>query len=192
MKIITTNPIITGTEKTFDNDFIQNDSGFNGLTVRTTQSDPIMQGSLKSFRDDFIQNDSGFDGLTVITSDPILSQQEYFEDDWTSAASGATRRAKKSARQKTRGNKKAAGDSLGQKFGRGLGKLADSGIIDSLLNRRQGAGDIDPNYDPNLIIPPVDNSKKDEGMSIGAKVAIAVLILAVVGGGAYYLIKKKK
>ena len=191
MKIITTNPIITGSEKTFDDDFIQNDSGFNGLTVRTTNSDPIMEGSLESFEDEFESNNSGFNGLTVITTDPILSQEQYYEDDWTSAASGATRRAKRAGRKTTRGNKRAAGDSLGQKFGRGLGKLADSGIIDSLLNSRQGAGNFDPNFDQNAVIPPIVTDE-DKGMSTGAKVAIAVLILAVVGGGAYYLIKKKK
>ena len=188
MKIITTNPIITGTEKTFDNDFIQNDSGFNGLTVRTTQSDPIMQGSLKSFKDDFIQNDSGFDGLTVITSDPILSQQEYFEDDWTSAASGATRRAKKSSKQSTRATKRAAGDTLANRVGKGLGKIADSGVVDTLLNARKNSSNVDPLVDPNSDLPPLPIK---EEMSTGTKVAIALVILAVVGGGAYYLNKKK-
>jgi len=191
MKIITRNPIITGNVNTFENDFVSNKSDFNGMTVRTTEADPIMTGSLDEFEDDFVSNNSGFNGVTVMTTDPILTDSDYYEDDWTSAASGSTRRAKKSARQSTRQKRRATGDTLINRVGKGLGKIADSGIVDTLLNARQGAGNYDPTYDPNLMIPPVVTDE-DKGMSTGAKVAIGILILAVVGGGAYYFLNKKK
>jgi len=184
MKIITTNPILTEAQY-FEEDWTSAASG--ELQVRT--EDPIIGGTLKEFRDEFVQNESGFNGLTVLTSDPILTKAEYYEEDWTSAASGATRRARRTARQKERAKKQASGNTFGNKLKSGLGKIADSGIIDTLIASRQNNNSMGDN---DLPIVDIQNPQSQEPMSTTMKVVIVVGVLVAIGGATYYFINKKK
>lgn len=165
MNIITTNPIIER------NDYNRNDwyTGADG-TMDVITSDPIIDGNYDTFEDEFISNKSDFGG------------------------GAANRRARRAGRRKKRGGRKAAGTDLGSKLKGGLGMLADSGILDTLVNGRANGDNLRP---PVLV----DNSSdlglnsgndEDEGMSTGVKVIIGVGIAAVLGLGAYYLLKGKK
>jgi len=181
MKVITSNPVITGTLKTFEDGFESNDSGFNGMTIKTT--DPIINGSLKTFEDGFASNNSGFNGLTVISENPVLTNVNYVEDDWLSSVSGATRRARRASK------KSASGDTFINKVGKGLNRLADSGIVDSLRNLRNPQEDIVIDDFP---LPPTPAPTPDKSMSMGVKVAIGIGVAVIIGSGILYFMKSGK
>lgn len=127
--------------------------------------------------------------LKVITKNPVVytSNEEETKDYYsTFIRPPAVRRAKKASRQNKRAVKRSQGTSFGQRLGQGLKKVADSGIVQNLLSRvgagaGAGAGAAD--------LPPSPPEKK--GMSTGAKVGIGLAIVAVIGVGAYFMIKKK-
>ena len=190
MTIKTTDPIIDGSLKTFEDGFVSNDSGFNGITIKATNpTHKIIDGSLKSFEEDFASNNSGFNGLTVISENPVLTNAEYIEDDWLSSVSGATRRARRESRRGSRANKRASGDTLINKVGKGLNRIADSGIVDSLRNLRNPQQDIVADDLPYITHVPAPTP--DKSMSTGVKVAIGIGVAAIIGGGIYNFMKKK-
>lgn len=85
--------------------------------------------------------------------------------------------------------KKKAKTSFGSKFKKLVGNLKDSGAVDfakKLIEKKLAGNEPDS---PLPDMPPVEEPKK--GLSMGAKIGIGVGIAAVLGLGAYLMLKKK-
>lgn len=85
--------------------------------------------------------------------------------------------------------KKKAKTSFGSKFKKLVGNLKDSGAVDfakKLIDKKLAGNEPDS---PLPDMPPVEEPKK--GLSMGAKIGIGVGIAAVLGLGAYLMLKKK-
>jgi hypothetical protein len=130
--------------------------------------------------------------MRVITSNPIIEEKDFHENEWFSNASAAFRKAK---RQKRKADRAKKGTFL-QRVSTGVQNLRQSGILDSLGTLGQqnvgGVGDfggMDMGGMPPPPPPPPPPPTR-EGMSTGAKVAIGVVIASVVGVGVYFLVKK--
>lgn len=129
--------------------------------------------------------------MKVTSNTPIIiTGEQGLPQDYTSAASGATRRARKDSRVSTRSKRKAKGDDFGSKVKRGLQNIAQSGAVDAFLKGPAFQPNVNPIVDPNAYIVPVDNSKPP--MKIGYKIAIGVGIAAVVGTAVWYFGFRKK
>lgn len=134
---------------------------------------------------DFRSTYSAANGMDVITDYPIVisNSSKESEDDYRStysAATGSERRARRRSRQ-------AKGQGFGQKLKKGFQNLAQSGVLQSIL----GAGAVGAGAGAGADLPPSD-SPDGGGMSKGAKTALIVGGVIVVGVGAWLLLRKKK
>ena len=147
-------------------------------------SDGVSDGG--EVRDNFLQKKFTAGGMTVRTENPVYEDSQVQADEWLSSVSGPTRRAKRNSR-------KAAGTTFWDKLKGAAGKGADSGILQNLTQGDSGGLDDDTGYDPGLTdtitLPPEDT---DTGMSTGAKIGIAVGVVALVGAGVFFYMKSKK
>ena len=66
--------------------------------------------------------------MKIITTNPILEEKDYYEDEWYSNASAARRNAKKRSRKEQRAKK----GTVLQRVNKGVQNLRQSGILDSL------------------------------------------------------------
>jgi len=141
--------------------------------------------------------------MNVITSNPIIEEQDFHEEDWYNLFGEQARRnrqTRKSTRQRSRANRRSqkqrSGGTFLQRVNTGVQNLRQSGILNSLGTLGQqnvgGVGDfggMDMGGMPPPPPPPPPPPTR-EGMSTGAKVAIGVVIASVVGVGVYFLVKK--
>lgn len=129
--------------------------------------------------------------MEVITSYPIVytdsnaqSKSEYrrtysaaFGDGWLTTAAGRERRAKRRAERQRTGNT----------FGAKVGKFAQSDLGKSLLGKLGGGGDGTGTSTTDMSMP----IEEPQGMSKGMKIGLIVGGVAVLGLGAWLLMRKK-
>jgi hypothetical protein len=133
--------------------------------------------------------------MIVITSNPIIEEKDFLQDDWFNVVGENSRRrrtSRKNQRSRDRSRKRAQKGTFGQRLSSGIQKIADSGILDSAsqlaMGNQQRVGDgMDMGFDMPPPPPPPPS-----GMSRGAKIAIGVAVAALVGVGVYFLVLKKK
>lgn len=155
-------------------------------TNSTAQSDAVYRSTY-----------SGADGIgtmEVLTDYPIVytnsnaqSKGEYrstysaaFGDGWLTTAAGRERRRKRREERQRTGNT----------FGDKVRKAGQSPLVQGLLGNVLGGGAGAGAYDASAL-PPIDETPK-KGMSKGAKIALVVGGVAVLGLGAWLLLRKKK
>ena len=132
--------------------------------------------------------------MKIITSNPILEEKDFYQDEWYSNASAARRNAKKRSRKEQRAKK----GTVLQRVNKGVQNLRQSGILDSLSSLGQqnvggvGAMDMENMQMVDTTPIPLNTVPQNEGMSNGAKIAIGIGIAAVVGVGIYFVAKKLK
>ena len=88
--------------------------------------------------------------------------------------------------------KKKAKTSFGSKFKKLVGNLKDSGAVDfakKLIDKKLAGNE--PNSPPPDMPPPPPVEEPKKGLGMGAKIGIGVGIAAVLGLGAYLMLKKK-
>jgi hypothetical protein len=90
-------------------------------------------------------------------------------------------------RQKQRASK----GTFAQRAGDTLTKIGESGILQSVGTLASGRG-VAPSESPLDTMPPLPPPPPEPKMSNGAKIAIGVGVVAVLGVGIYFLTKKKK
>lgn len=123
--------------------------------------------------------------MKVITTNPILSSDNFVPSDWYSNANGAVRKARRRQRQAQRQSQ----GTFGQRAGQGIRNVAQSGLLESIATLAGGGRATAPSVD----MPPVDFTPPPppkQGLSTGAKVAIGVGVVAVLGLGIYFVTKK--
>jgi hypothetical protein len=129
--------------------------------------------------------------MDVLTSYPIVrtnsteqTKSEYrrtysaaFGDGWLTTAAGRERRRKRRAERKRTGNT----------FGDKIKKFTSSDLGKGLLGKIGGGGD-GMGTSTDMSLPPMEEPK---GMSNGMKIGLIVGGVAILGIGAYFLLKKK-
>ena len=161
-------------------------------------ADGVSEGG--EVQDNFTKKDIGVNGMSVSTENPVFYDSDMQEHEYLSSACGeehsnlfgskANRRAKRTRRQGARRKK----GSFIDRTSAGFNKLQNSGILASagnLLggNQQQGTGIDDPMMSDINNFQPTKPPKS--GMSTGAKIGIGVGVVALLGVGAYFLMKKK-
>jgi hypothetical protein len=128
--------------------------------------------------------------MNIITNNPVMSQTDWEDEDYNiedySNASSSSRKARRSSRRTKRQEK----GSFGERLKRGIGAVANSGVLDVLGGNSNTSQDsFDPNSMPiDTYVPPAPPKK---GMSKGVKIAIGVGVVAIIGVTMYMLMKKK-
>lgn len=137
--------------------------------------------------------------MNIITTNPIIDEKDFIEEDYYSNLFGEAARRKRQMRAASRQRKRAARKARGGGF---LNRVADtvgnvsrgvqqSGLLDTF--GQMGQGDMPPMgggfNDPMIGMPPPPPPR--QGMSTGAKVAIGVLVAGALGVGIYFLTKGK-
>jgi hypothetical protein len=146
--------------------------------------------------------------MNIITSNPIIEEADFHEEDWYNLfgeAAQRRRQTRKSTRQRNKArrqsSKQRSGGTFLQKVGRGIQGISDSGILNTISgmgrqggqNMNVGMADMNDMNDMGFVPPPPPPPPPPrEGMSTGAKVAIGVVIAAAVGVGIYFVAKKMK
>jgi hypothetical protein len=143
--------------------------------------------------------------MNIITSNPIIDEADFHDEDYLNLfgeAAQRRRQTRKATRQRNKARRQSAKQKSGgtflQKVGRGIQGISDSGILDTISGMgRQGGqnmnvGMADMNDMGFMPPPPPPPPPTREGMSTGAKVAIGVVIAAAVGVGIYFVAKKMK
>lgn len=167
MEVITKYPIVvTNSTAESDSEYRATYSGANGGDVPPTGA------------------------MDVLTNYPIVrtnstaeSKSEYrrtysaaFGDGWLTSAAGRERRRKRRAERKKTGN------TLGDK----VKKFSQSDLGKGLLGKIGGGDGMGTSTD--MSLPPMEEPK---GMSNGMKIGLVVGGVAILGIGAYFLLKKK-
>jgi hypothetical protein len=130
--------------------------------------------------------------MDVVTNYPIVrtnsnaqSNSEFrrtysaaFGDGWLTTAAGRARRAKR------RKERQRTGNTLGAK----VGKFAQSDLGKGLLGKVLGGSGDETGFKTDMSTLP---STEPEGMSMGMKIGLAVGGVAILGLGAYFLMRKK-
>lgn len=165
------------------------------VTDSTAQSDDSYRSTYSAAEGE----DSLVGDMEVITDYPIVytdsngqSKSEYrgtysaaFGDGWLTTAAGRERRKKrKDARLKTRGEKQKSGTTFGDK----VKTFAKSDLAKGILGKVLGGGDEAGAMDTGAL-PSIEEPK---GMSKGLKIGLIVGGVAVLGLGAWLLLRKKK
>lgn len=165
--------------------FDGNTNNSNNMNVLTKY--PIKISSSESeTHSEYNRTYAGFNGLQVTTKYPIVtstSDAETLSDyrSTYSAASGAARRARRAARRRR-------GDSFGQRTERFFGRALQNPFVQNVLGQKLGVStDASSSQEPAYVPEPQAEKK---GMSTGAKVGIAIGVVAVLGAAAYFLTKK--
>ena len=141
--------------------------------------------------------------MNIITTNPIIDEKDFIEEDYYSNLFGEAARRKRQTRKASRQRKRTARKASGGGF---LNRAADtignvsrgvqqSGLLDTFGQMGQGGqGDMPPMGggfdDPMMNMPPMVTPPR-QGMSTGAKVAIGVLVAGALGVGIYFLTKRK-
>ena len=139
--------------------------------------------------------------MNIITSNPIIDEADFNEDDYYSNLFGKKAKSRRSKRRTDRTQKKAtrsrSGGGFLDKLSSGAQKIAQSGILDAFgqggtggVNDgtggfNDGMGATGNDFIPLPPPPPT-------GMSKGVKIALGVGIAAALGVGIYFLVKKGK
>jgi hypothetical protein len=167
MNVITKYPIIT-TNSTAQSDAVYRStySGADGVatgTMEVTTDYPI-----------------------VYTNSNAQSKSEYrstysaaFGDGWLTTAAGRERRRKR------REERKRTGTTFGDKVKKAGQSPIVQGLLGNVLGGGSGAGAIDAS-----AMPPIEETPK--GMSKGMKIGLIVGGVAILGLGAFLLLRKKK
>ena len=178
-----------------DGDWSQSGSDWEGTHL---SADGVSEGG--EVQDNFTKKDIGVAGMSVSTENPVFYDTDMEQAEYLSSACGeehsnlfgskANRRAKRTRRKGARQQK----GSLIDRASRGFNKAQNSGILSSvgnLLGGNQQMG-MDPMMDP--MMQDVTNFQQTPPrprMSTGAKIGIGVGVVALLGVGAYFLMKKK-
>ena len=145
-------------------------------------------------QDNFKTKQIGAGGLTISTENPVYEDTAIQEHEWLSSASGPTRRARRRSKKSKRGSKRGGGN-FWDKLKGGIQKVSDSGILQQIGGAVQGGMQEDPAYgigDTSFEPTPIITTDPPKtGMSTGAKIGIAVGVVAVIGIGAYFVMKNK-
>jgi hypothetical protein len=140
--------------------------------------------------------------MNIITTNPIISETDFYESDWYNAIGDGSRR-RRTSRQNTRSmnkskrqmDKQSRGGGFIQRVNTGVQNLSQSGLLDNISNLGQqnqmGAFNTDPQNDFSQI-PPIGSVNTSTGISRGGKIAIGIGVAAILGVGIYFLIKKSK
>lgn len=138
--------------------------------------------------------------MNIITSNPIIDEVNFNQEDWYNFGEAAQRRrqTRKSTRQRNkarRQNTKQKRDrTFLQKVNRGVQGLAQSGILDTLAGvGQQGGLNSDMRNTDMTSLPPITlpSTTTNNGMSRNEKLAIGLVIVAALGIGVYFIVKMK-
>lgn len=143
--------------------------------------------------------------MNIITTNPIIDEKDFVEDEYYSSLFGEAARRKRQMRAASRRNKRASKKSGGflNRLATGVGNVSrnvrDSGLLDTLGQVGQGdvSGGMPPmpptsggmGEAPPISLPPTND---DEGLSTTQKILIGVLVAGGIGVGIYFLVKGKK
>ena len=143
-------------------------------------------------RDNFRKKEISTGGVTIKTDNPVYEDTAIQEHEWLSSFGGGGRAARRAKRASRRSRRSAKG-SFGDRLSSGWNKLTNSGVLQSLGGALGGGQQgMDPGMDPSLMSPmPLTPMPQQRGMSTGAKVGIAVGVIALVGVGIYMYQKNK-
>lgn len=142
--------------------------------------------------------------MNIITTNPIIDEKDFIEDEYYSSLFGEAARRKREMRAASRRRKRASRKSGGflNRLATGVGNVSrgvrDSGLLDTLGQVGQGGGSMPPppmgtsgmGEMPPPMPMPITNQR--QGMSTTTKVIIGVVVAGAVGAGIYFLMKSKK
>lgn len=148
---------------------------------------------------DYRSTYAGFDGINVKTKYPIVTSTSDAEtlSDYTRTYSAYN--DSPPPRRRRSGSRRSS--SRNQSFGRRTEAFFDRALrnpfVQKVLGQKLGVETSEPQAETPMPsdFPPSDSGKskeKDSEMGMGAKIAIAVGIVAVVGGAIYFYMKRQK
>ena len=156
----------------------------------------VVSGSDAETISDYRRTYAGFDGLSVQTKYPIVTSTSDAEtlSDYRSTYSGANGSGTRPRRRRSSSRRTSPSN---QSFGRRTEAFFDRALrnpfVQKVIGQKLGVetGEQAPT-ETTITTEDVKIDDKPKGLSTGAKIAIGVGILAVVGAGAYFLLKNKK
>lgn len=158
------------------------------VTNSTAESDSEYRGTYSGANGGDVPPTGAMDVLTsypiVRTNSTEQTKSEYrrtysaaFGDGWLTTAAGRERRRKRRAERKRTGNT----------FGDKIKKFTSSDLGQGLLGKIGGGGD-GMGTSTDMSLTPMEEPK---GMSNGMKIGLVVGGVAILGIGAYFLLRKK-
>jgi hypothetical protein len=138
--------------------------------------------------------------MNIITSNPIIKEADFREEDWYNFGEATQRRrqTRQSNRQRNKARRQATKEKSGgtflQKTGRAAQGISQSGILDTLAGLgQQGRSDVTdtdlfPRTEDPIPLPPTSTKKE---MSTATKVFIGIAVVSALGVGVYFLMKMK-
>jgi hypothetical protein len=159
------------------------------VTNSTAQTNSEYRGTYSAADGGDVPSTNAMDVVTdypiVRTNSNAQSNSEFrrtysaaFGDGWLTTAAGRARRAKR------RKERQRTGNTLGAK----VGKFAQSDLGKGLLGKVLGGGGDETGFKTDMSTLP---STEPEGMSSGMKIGLIVGGVAILGLGAYFLMRKK-
>jgi hypothetical protein len=137
-------------------------------------------GHIRSPIVQFDGNTNNSNNMNVLTKYPIKISSSESEtlSEYNRTYAGRARRAARRRR----------GDSFGQRTERFFGRALQNPFVQNVLGQKLGVStDASSSQEPAYVPEPQAEKK---GMSTGAKVGIAIGVVAVLGAAAYFLTKK--
>jgi hypothetical protein len=172
---------------------------FNGETINEmnvlTKYPIVVSGSDAETQSDYRRTYAGFNGLSVQTKYPIVTSTSDAEtlSDYRSTYSAYN--DSPPPRRRRSGSRRSS--SRNQSFGRRTEAFFDRALrnpfVQKVLGQKLGVetGETAPTG-PSLPVEDYKTEETKKGLSTGAKVAIGIGVVAVIGVAAYFLLKKKK